>query len=287
MEKPFALSTEDANKAIAASKKMGKILSVFQSRLSFSDSQDLCAERLGRRYDSDMQTLIKLHTSNCLGEITEAEIHYDLDLPFWMQNMTDPGWQPGDGMNFGIGCHSLDQALYLFGQPKSITAFYRTLRGIESKSEDSFSMILQYANSPLIVSVKTNVRSTMRYPLKYFIRGNDGTFIKFGDDRQEDQLTLQNMKPGDAGFGVEPEDTWGELTTRKQYSDSQVKQGELWIGRIKSEVSSISNYYDDVVRAIRGEIELVVKPETSRDGIRLIELARRSAEQGVTLPFDA
>lgn len=234
-----------------------------------------------------MQTLMKLHASKCLGEITEAEIHYDLDLPFWMAHMNDPGWKPGDGMNFGIGCHSLDQALYLFGRPKSITAFYRTLRGVKSESEDTFTMILQYANSPLIVHVKTHVRSTMRYPLKYFVRGNDGTFIKFGDDRQEDQITIENMKPGDPGFGVEPEEMWGELTTRTQYSDTQEKKGELWIGKIKSEVSSISNYYDDVARAIRGEIDPVVKPETSRDGIRLIELARQSAEQGVTLPFDA
>ena len=243
-------------------------------------------KRPGRRYDSDMQTLIKLHASKCLGEITEAEIHYDLDLPFWVKGMTGPGLKAEDGMNFGIGCHSLDQALFLFGRPKSITAFYRTLRGVESAAEDTFTMTLQYDNSPLIVHVKTHVRTIMRYPLKYFIRGNDGTFIKFGDDRQEDQILNENMKPGDPGFGVEPEDMWGELTTRKQYADSQVKKGELWIGNIKSEVSSISNYYDDVARAIRGEIELVVKPETSRDGIRLIELARQSAERGVTLPFD-
>lgn len=233
-----------------------------------------------------MQTLTKLHASKCMGEITEAEIHYDIDLPLWMASMDDPGWKPGEGMNYGIGCHSLDQALHLFGRPKSIFAIYRTLRGVKSKSEDTFTMILEYESSPLVVHVKTHVRSTMRHPLKYFIRGNDGTFVKFGDDRQEDQLTVENMKPDDPGFGVEPEEIWGELTTRKQYSDSQIKHGDLWVGRIKSEVSSIRNYYDDVARAIRGESEVVVKPETSRDGIRLIELARQSAEQGTTLPFD-
>ena len=281
VEKPFATNTKDADKAIAAAKKSGKILTVFQSKSFIRIYPDPLADRpQGRRYDSDMQTLIKLQASKCLGEIHEAEIHYDIDFPFWMKFMTDPGWQPGDGMNFGIGCHSLDQALHLFGRPKSMTAFYRTLRGIESESEDTFTMVLQYADSPLIVHVKTNVRSAMRYPLKYFIRGNDGTFIKFGDDRQEEQLTVENMKPADAGFGVEPEDMWGELTTRTQYSDSQTKKGDFWIGKVKSDVSSIANFYDDVARAIRGEIELVVKPETSRDGIRLIELARQSAKEG-------
>ena len=104
-----------------------------------------------------MQTLQKLLDSSAMGEITDAEIHYDLDLPSWMAGMTDPGWTPGEGMNFGIGCHSLDQALHLFGKPKSVTAFYRSLRGVKSETEDTFHMILQYDDKPLIVHVKTHV----------------------------------------------------------------------------------------------------------------------------------
>lgn len=40
------------------------------------------------------------------------------------------------------------------------------------------------------------------------------------------------------------------------------------------------DYYRDVVAAIRGEKELVVKPEQSRDVIRCIELAKESAASG-------
>lgn len=231
-----------------------------------------------------MQTLQKLHEAKVFGEITEAEIHYDLDLPWWMKGMTDPGWQPGDGMNFGIGCHSLDQALHLFGKPKSITAFYRTLRGIKSETEDSFTTTLQY-DTPLIVHVKTHVASKMKYPLKYFIRGYEGTFVKFGDDRQEDQINA-GMSLSDPAFGVEPEATWGELTTATQVHAGQKQEGDYWIGRVPSEVKGIKQYYQDVYRAVRGEIEPVIKAETSLWGIRLIELARESAIKGATLPFD-
>jgi predicted dehydrogenase len=40
-----------------------------------------------------------------------------------------------------------------------------------------------------------------------------------------------------------------------------------------------------VVDAIRGEKEAVVKPEESRDGIRVIELAMESARTGKTVEW--
>lgn len=232
-----------------------------------------------------MQTLQGLLDSEAMGEVTDAEIHYDLDLPSWMAGMTDPGWKPGEGMNFGIGCHSLDQALHLFGKPKSVTAFYRTLRGVQSETEDTFHMILQYDDRPLIVHVKTHVVSKMRQPLKYFIRGNKGTYIKYGDDQQEHQI-MSGMKYGDKGFGEEPEEIWGELQTVDKVLESQEKKGEYWVGKVKPENRGIWQYYQDVYRAVRGEIDQIVKSETSLWGIRVIELARESATKGVTLPFD-
>ena len=45
-------------------------------------------------------------------------------------------------------------------------------------------------------------------------------------------------------------------------------------------------YYEDLVKTIRGEKELVAKPETARDGLRIIEIARESAEKGCTLSFN-
>lgn len=42
-------------------------------------------------------------------------------------------------------------------------------------------------------------------------------------------------------------------------------------------------FYKDLVSAIRGEQELVVKPQQSRHGIRVIDLAKESAEIGCTI----
>lgn len=46
----------------------------------------------------------------------------------------------------------------------------------------------------------------------------------------------------------------------------------------------IRGYYEDVVKAVRGG-EVVVDPRDSRDGIRIMELARVSNEKGETVPW--
>jgi len=46
----------------------------------------------------------------------------------------------------------------------------------------------------------------------------------------------------------------------------------------------IRGYYEDVVKAVRGG-EVAVDPRDSRDGIRVMELARVSHEKGETVPW--
>jgi predicted dehydrogenase len=221
------------------------------------------------------------------GQITECEIHYDFDFPFWMKSWDKTVYTPGQGMLFGIGSHTIDQALVLFGRPATITAFYRSLRGIESEIDDAFTVILQYGGEKknLVVTVKTSVVCVMQYPLKFFVRGYDGSFVKYGDDKQESQV-FQGLAATEKGFGVEPEDTYGLLTTKEKVDQSQSEDNGRWVGKFPSLVGSYVAYYEDLVKTIRGEKELVVKPETARDGLRIIEIARESAQKGCTLPFN-
>lgn len=132
-----------------------------------------------------------------MGDIKEAEIHYDFESPPWLSMMTDKEYTPGSGMAFGLGefwinswlrssanhkagTHSVDQALALFGRPQSVTGFFRTQRDIESEVEDSFTIILQYGGSQkdLLVTVKTSVTTPMAKQLKQLVRGTKGSFIK-------------------------------------------------------------------------------------------------------------
>ena len=126
---------------------------------------------------------------NPFGKITEFENHYDLDNPPWIEKWgcKPPIDAPGEGMLYGLGTHSLDQTLLLFGLPKSVTAFLRVLRpGGKSDQQsaqavdDSFTIILQYGGdqSDLVVTVKTTIVSPQAKQIKYWVRGTDGSFFK-------------------------------------------------------------------------------------------------------------
>lgn len=126
----------------------------------------------------------------------------------------------------------------------------------------------------------------MQTQFKYFARGTDGTYIKFGEDQQATHIK-QGMQVTDQGYGEETEELWGTLETASK-SDLAINAQEakgIWKGKVKSEKGDYSDYYEDVARAIRGEVKVVVDPQVSRDGIRVIELARQSADEGRTLQF--
>ncbi|KAG4436067.1 hypothetical protein IFR05_008457 [Cadophora sp. M221] len=273
VEKPFTTSTEEADRVIAIAKETSKVLTTFQNR----------------RYDGDFLTLKDLVTKNALGKIIEAEIHYDFEDAPWLHTMAAKKYSPGDGHMFGIGSHSIDQALVLFGKPKSVTAFLRDLREADSEIEDTFTIILQY-ESKLLVTLKTTVKTCMEEQLHYFFRGTEGTYIKYGSDAQERHV-FSDIPSTDPAFGFEDESLYGELTTYEKYHESQVDKGKKvmwqkgkWVGKYPTIRGWIRGYYEDVVKAIRGG-ELVVDPQDSRDGIRVMELARLSHEKGVTVDW--
>lgn len=87
-------------------------------------------------------------------------------------------------MLFGLGSHTIDQAISLFGTPGSVTAFLRANRGADSEIDDTFTIILQYpagsssSSSNLTVTIKTAVVTNMKDQLKFFVRGTKGTYLK-------------------------------------------------------------------------------------------------------------
>lgn len=103
--------------------------------------------------------------------------------------------------------------------------------------------------------LKAFVLTKPRKPnLKYFVRGETGSFIKFGWDPQEEQI-VAGIKPSDPSYGVESPDIYGTLTTSKQVDPAQkdlVGDGEWWVGKYPSVKGDITDFYRDVVKAVRG-----------------------------------
>ncbi|KAJ0361131.1 hypothetical protein COL26b_013816 [Colletotrichum chrysophilum] len=276
VEKPFVPTSAIADRLIQLATEKNKILTVFHNR----------------RFDNDFLTLQHLINEGALGEVKEAELHFDVNAASWVANWNRKKYTPGEGITFGLGTHTIDQALLLFGPPKSVTGFLRSNRGIDSDIDDTFTIILQYGGErrDLLVTIKTGIITHMQDQLKYFVRGTKGTYLKFGTDPQESQAAAAPGKPARAdSFGVEPERLWGTLSTETEF-DSKVQKydnsSKMYIGRYPTIRGRYRGYYEKVADAILGRSGGVyVKPETARDGLRIIELVCVFHTKGAAVPF--
>lgn len=186
---------------------------------------------------------------------------------------------PGGGAIYDLGTHLLDQIVYLFDLPKSVTAFIGTQRTKENNPDsfpDFFTIILQYSNG-LTAIARSTVISPEPAQFRYWVRGEKGSYKKFYEDVQEKQLRFQGKKPTDADYAQEPKENYGILST--------VQEDKSFKTEVVPTVHE-PNYrtlYEAWAKAIAGDGEVPVPPEGAAKVIRLIELAKESAASGKTV----
>jgi len=250
VEKPFTATVEEGEELIQLAKEKNKLLSVYQNR----------------RYDSDYKALKKIVDEDWLGEIVEAEFHYDRfgdELSYKVHKET-PG--PAVGVVYDLGSHLIDQALQLFGMPDAVFADIRTLRSL-SKVDDYFEILLYYKK----LRVRLHSSYMVREPLPaYVLHGRKGSFIKAKTDVQE--VALQSGKiPNTPDWGTEQENEKGFLHTEKD--------GKIIKEYISSEQGNYMQYYNGIYNALRKQQPLPVTAEEGLNVIRIITAAYKSNEQ--------
>jgi predicted dehydrogenase len=261
-EKPFTPTFKEADELVAIANKQNKLLAVYQNR----------------RWDADFVTLSKLVKNGSLGRISEFETHFDRHRPE-EPSADSHKWKnkviPGGSAVYDLGTHLLDQAVHLLGLPKRVTGFIGSAREHNTSGfEDSFTVLLHYANGTL-VTAKATVVSPEEEQLRFWVRGDKGSFKKFHLDIQEDQLKA-GVKPQDNGYGREPRERYGTLTTIQD--GKPVKEVVPTV-----EPPTYTEYYRKLVRALGGEGDLPASGAEAAQVIRLIELARESSATGKTL----
>ena len=249
VEKPFTVNIKEAEELIALAKKQNKLLSVYQNR----------------RYDSDFKTIKKVLDKNLLGEVVEAEFHFDRFREELSPKKHKEIAGPGTGVLYDLGAHIIDQALQLFGMPEKLFADIRIIRPL-SKVDDYFEVLLYYAN----LRVRLKASYTVREALPgYIIHGLKGSFIKPKTDVQETLLQAGNI-PGGQDWGTEPETEKGLLHTEIN--------GQVVRKYIDSEQGNYDDYYSGIYEAIRNNKPLPVTAEEGENVIRIIESAFKSAK---------
>jgi scyllo-inositol 2-dehydrogenase (NADP+) len=248
VEKPFTLTSAEADELIALANKKKLKIFVYQNR----------------RWDGDFLTISKLLKSGALGEVNSFEANFDRYRPELTTRLWREEEKNGGGVLYDLGSHLIEQALQLFGIPDKLFAKIESQRKT-SKVDDYFRLALSYGKMKAILSAGMLVKDPGP---RYIIHGIIGSFVKYGIDPQEEELR-KGILPGDASWGMEVPEHWGLITI--DYADMNVH------GSIETEPGNYLEFYNNVYNVLIKKAPMAIKPVEGRNVIRIIELARESS----------
>jgi len=255
IDKPFALSADEAQQVIESARARKLPLSAYHIR----------------RWDSECLTLRALMARNELGRILRFESRMDRWRPQPKGSWKERGVaDEGGGLLYDIGSHLIDQALYLFGPVREVYAELDQRRqGVES--DDDVFVALTHENG-VRAHLWASVLAAEAGP-RMRVMGDRGAFVKRFGDVQEAALRA-GEQAGGPGWGEEPPERWGTL------SDGQTQRA------VKSEPGAYQTFYERMVRCLRDGAPPPVDPEDAVRGLEIIEAARRSAAERRVVPLD-
>jgi scyllo-inositol 2-dehydrogenase (NADP+) len=253
VDKPLTPTLAEAEELVRMAEEKRLLLTVYQDR----------------RWDGDFHTVRKIVDSGGLGVIAEYEARYDRFRPEPKAN----AWReradyPGAGVLFDLGPHLIDQALVLFGEPKSIWASAFCQRAT-SRVDDAFDVCLEYPG--LRAMLRARIIALAPGP-HFLIHGTKGSFVKYGMDPQEVRLRGENFSDGTdwgSDWGEDPEEFWGTLSL---VSEPGVK--------VKTERGDYRGFYANVRDAIEKGSVLEVTPQQALRVMRGVLLAHKSSREG-------
>jgi scyllo-inositol 2-dehydrogenase (NADP+) len=250
VEKAFTTTVAEAQELAALAKEKGVKLAVFQNR----------------RWDSDLKTVRQVLLDGSLGDIVEAEFHFDRYNPKLSPKQHKETANSGAGILKDLGPHLIDQALYLFGFPTAVMGDIRITRD-NSLVDDWIDITLYYDTLRVRLKASFFVREAIP---AYQIQGKKGSFLKPRGDIQENDLKI-GKKPNLASWGTESIDNEGLLHTEIE--------GKIIHGKIPTLQGNYYSFFDGVYHSI---VNNTIEPVTAQDGVhvmQIIEAAIQSSAQ--------
>lgn len=252
VDKPFTVTSAEAETLIACAEQRQRVLSVYHNR----------------RWDADFLTLKALLEQGTLGRIASFESHFDRFRPEIKQRWRELD-SPGGGLLYDLGPHMLDQALQLFGQPQRLFADIALQRD-GARAADYVHLILYYGNLRVVLQAGCLVKAPTA---RFAVHGDKGSFVKFGLDPQEDALKAGG-RPGQPGWGKD--NVPGALHLADAADGASV--------HLPMADGGYQHYYEGIASAIRNGTPAPVSAADGLATIRLIEAAMRSASEGRVVP---
>jgi predicted dehydrogenase len=198
VDKPVAPSAAEARHLAEVAADVGRLMVPFHNR----------------RWDGDFLTVTALLRSGRLGTLHRLESRYERWQPeadssplrSWKRDPT-PGH--ATGILYDLGTHLIDQAAVAFGRPDAVYAEIDVRRPAAEVDDDVF-VALHYPGGPH-VHLWASAVAAERGP-RFRLLGSGGSYVKYGMDVQE-AAVMAGGRPTDPGFGEEPSEAWGTVTT--------------------------------------------------------------------------
>lgn len=257
-EKPVALSTEDLNTMIEASKKAGKLFTVHQNR----------------RFDVDYLAMQKLADTGEIGKPLriESRIHGSRGIPSdWRGEKAH-----GGGMILDWGIHLIDQLMLIY-KNEEIDTINCTVTNITNKEvDDGFYLTITF-KSGAVAFVEVGTYNFVALP-RFYMKAEKGSAL-ITDWREKTKVAkCKYWHEND----VLPVQTAAGLTKTMAPRDSvTLDEYELEIPK-----SDVHDFYRNFCKAIDGEATQLVTHDQMLLDMKIMEYAFKSAELGQTLKFE-
>ncbi|MFG2758759.1 Gfo/Idh/MocA family oxidoreductase [Streptomyces wuyuanensis] len=262
VDKPIAGTAAEARGLADLAEKRGLLLSVFQNR----------------RWDNDFLTLRRLIEDGELGEVQRFESRFER----WRPQLKG-GWRESGapeeigGLLYDLGSHVVDQALVLFGPAVRVYAESDARRPGAETDDDTFIAITHAGGvrSHLYVSA-----TTAQLGPRFRVLGSAAGYVKYGLDPQEAALRDGDRPDSDRPWGEEPQELWGRVGS----GESPLTGGGHPVETLPGDYPA---YYAGVAAALRDGTAPPVTAYEAADALDVLEAARRSAREGVTVELGA
>jgi predicted dehydrogenase len=260
---PLALRALEAGKAVVVDKPVAPSSAELAQLMAAAKARDgLVIPFHNRRWDGDFLALKRLMAEGVLGKIVGFESRFDRFAPVVRDRWRErPG--PASGLLFDLGPHLIDQALHLFGPPRSVFADVSARRP-GAQCDDYFHLLLAYPDLHVVLNATTLGGGGPRF----LVEGLEGSFAISGLDPQE-TLLKTGATPGQASQALCAD---GLLTTWN---------GEAPVTRaITVPAGDYGAFYRGVADSLAGTAPPPVAAQDALNGLKVIEAAHRSLAMG-------
>lgn len=259
-EKPVAMDSAELDEMIAVSEKYGKLFTVHQNR----------------RWDEDFRTIRKICESGDLGRVfrIESRVHGSRGIP--------EGWREekehGGGMILDWGVHLIDQMLTMMREAgaKPTSVFGTATFVSNEECDDGFTAVVKFDRGPeWFIEVGT---CTFIHMPRWYALGENGSAV-IEDWDCSGKITRvynwneRNVAPISAGAGLTRTMAPRNSRTVRDYKIRKVR-------------SDWSEYYKNVIAALNGKAELVVKPSEICESMKFIEALFESIEKNQVITLN-